>query len=236
MRHRGVLYLISGYEARQRAARSIASLERWGLDYCIHSVEGRQIGSPEADLLQLTPFRETLWLDPDALVVDDIHFGFEMAARHGCAVSMSPACWARRQWTRDPAAPVRVHREIPEYDLGAVFFTGGGSVHALFAAWRGLAGRCGSCPHTAFSQAVYDIGSNPYVLPENWNFRARPIVCGPIKIWNSRVAPPLNIEQWNARHPGLGLIADGMIEPVDWTTDAFHRTYPRIGPRASIPL
>lgn len=226
MRARGVLYVVRDEEEAQRPARSIKALERFGLDYCVRKAEAPVNGLAKLDLLDLSPFDETLFLAPDALVLDDVSLGFEMAGRHGCALSMAPACWARRQWTDEPGTPRRVHPEIPEYDLGAVFFVDNTAMRALFETWRSIAGEYGSCEQWGFSQAVYETRFNPYVLPENWNFHARPIVCGPIKIWNSCETPPRNIDWWNRECISLGSIENGMIQAVGWYPSAFQAAYP----------
>jgi hypothetical protein len=225
---RGVLYLACDEDEAQRSARSIEALERFGLDYCVRKVDPSGNGLAKVELLGLSPFHETLFLAPNAVVLDDVSLGFEMAGRHGCALSMAPACWARRQWAEEPGALKRVHPEIPEYDLGAIFYVDNTAMRVLFETWRSIVDEYGSCEQWGFSQAVYETRFNPYVLPENWNFHARPIVCGPIKIWNSRQTPPRNIDWWNRECISLGSIEHGTIKAVGWYPSAFQAGYPAL--------
>jgi hypothetical protein len=227
VRDRGVLYIVSR-SSEPEAQRSIESLQRAGLDFCVKEVDEASNISAKANMFELSPFCETLFLDSDTIVLDDLDFGFEMAARHGLALSMASTCWARRQWTADPDARNRVAPEIVEYDLGVVFFTRTLETRRLFESWRAVAGEYGTrCERWSFSQVVYDTAYNPFVLSEGWNFRAKPITCGPIKIWHSRQPPPRNIDDWNRGPVGLGVIEDGCVTRAPWYPSTFRAAYPR---------
>jgi len=227
VRERGALYIVSK-SAKPEAQRSIESLRCAGLDFCVREIDGAPNILAKASMLELSPFRETLFLDSETIVLDDLDFGFEMAARHGLALSMAPTCWARRQWTADPDARNRVAPEIVEYDLGVVFFTGTPETRHLFESWRAVAGEYGTrCERWSFSQVVYVTAYNPFVLSEGWNFRAKPITCGPIKIWNSPQPPPRNIDEWNSGPVCLGAIENGTVTRARWYPSTFHAAYPR---------
>jgi hypothetical protein len=227
VRERGVLYIVSS-SAKSEAQRSIESLQRAGLDYCVKEVDEASNISAKANMFELSPFRETLFLDSDTIVLDDLDFGFEMAARHGLALSMASTCWARRQWTADPDARKRVAPELVEYDLGVMFFTRTPETRHLFESWRAVAGEYGTCERWSFSQVVYDTAYNPFVLSEGWNFRAKPITSGPIKIWHSRrQPPPHNIDDWNRGPVGLGVIENGCVTRAKWYPSTFRAAYPR---------
>ena len=209
MKERGVVYIVSGAQGKA-ALRSLESLRRFGLDYCVREVDQGSLTSAKTRLPELSPFQATLFLEPDAIVLDDLSFGFEMAARHGLALSIATTCWAG---TGKP--------DLVQYDLGVVFFTRTPRTERLFDRWRRGA------DDGSFAQAAYDTASNPFVLPENWNFRAKPLVCGPIKIWNSSQLPPLNTDDWNRGSVSFGLIENGRIARAGWYPSTFRAAYPR---------
>lgn len=215
-----MLYIASA--AKSETKRSIESLGRAGLDFCVREIDEPSDISAKASMLELSPFCETLFLDSDTIVLDDLDFGFEMAVLHGVALSIAPTCWARRQSAADPDARRRVAPELVEYDLGVVFFTRTPETQRLFESWRAVAGG-----YESFSQVVYDTAFNPFVLSESWNFRAKPITCGPIKIWNSRQPPPRNIDDWNRGPVCLGAIENGCVTRAGWYPSTFRAAYPR---------
>jgi len=219
---RGVLYMVWGDEARREAARSIESVRAFGLDCHVHEMDDGSRLTDKALMGTCSPFDETLFLDSDTVVLDDPSFGFEMAARHGLALSIAPACWARRQWEEDPGARGRVGAELVEYNTGVVFFKKGSETRNLFARWREVAEDYGWCDQWSFAQAVDDRGVNPFVLPPNWNFRASPLetpVFGPIKVWHTREPVPENASRWNRGPIRWGKIEDGRIVPLTAEND-----------------
>jgi len=170
-------------------------------------------------MYEFSPFHETLFLDSDTVLIEDPAFGFEMASRHGLALSIEPDCWARRQWAE--VAPKRVTKDIPEYNTGVIFYTKHPKTRQLFERWQAIAGDYGEKnDQWGFSQAVYDTGSNPFILPQNWNFRDS-MIYGPLKIWHVRgIPPPRNAEPWNRGPMCLGRVEDGEIVPVAWPSGA----------------
>jgi len=166
-------------------------------------------------MYEFSPFQETLFLDSDTVLIEDPTFGFEMAARHGIALSIEPDCWAQRQWTE--IAPKRVTKDIPEYNTGVIFFIKHPKARKLFERWHEIAWDYGAKhDQWGFAQAVYDSCSNPFILPQNWNFRDS-MIYGPLKIWHVRdIPPPRNTEEWNRGPMCLGRVEDGEILPVEW--------------------
>src|SRR5258708_3578836 len=214
-RGRGVLYLVWGETSRQEVKRSIESLERFELEHCVRELDSASKLPAKSGMYELSPFHETLFLDSDTVVIEDPAFGFEMAARHGLALSIEPDCWARRQWAQN--APKRVTKDIPEYNTGVLFYIKHPKTRQLFERWNEISGDYGEKnDQWSFSQAVYDTGSNPFILPQNWNFRDS-MLYGPLKIWHVRgIPPPCNTEHWNRKPMCLGRVEDGKIIPVAW--------------------
>jgi hypothetical protein len=199
---RGALYMVWGEKADRALARSIASLKRVHPDMPLH-VE--RIDRSDAGLLckcgmfNVTPFSETLFLDADTVVLGDLTFAFDKAARFGLACCISTSVWGRQH--------LGIEGDTIEYNTGVLFFAE--TAKPVFDtclqlspayAGRGRASYTGPGTKTVgehqgpFAAALEATGFNPFVLPPNWNFRPgmghRDIV-GPIKIWHHYADPPL---------------------------------------------
>lgn len=195
MSKRGALYIYWGNKFDDELAASVASAERFGLPVHVKRLERSPGLSVKAYMYDFTPFEETVYLDTDTLILDDLTFGLDMAAHHGLAISLAPACYARRGGAGLPA-------EAVEYNTGVIFFRKEYAVAQLFELWKDYAGTYPSNDQTSFARAISELRFNPFVLPPNWNLRAhlriRPIF-GPIKVWHSRMSLPDNIESWNRK-------------------------------------
>jgi len=199
MSDRGVLYMVWGRDEKiERAlARSIQSVKN------VHPelpVEVRRLESSDpfkgllqkARMFELSPFRETLFLDVDTVVLGRLDFGFAKAREFGLACCICECPWAQRH--------TGVHGEIVEYNTGVLFFVD--RAKPLFESWSRLAPQIDSSiifhgpqgqiirmPHAdqgSFAVAVEETKFSPFVLPLNWNFRPKWQLSffGPIKIWH----------------------------------------------------
>ncbi|MGA6938415.1 MAG: hypothetical protein WB041_23965 [Pseudolabrys sp.] len=199
MSERGVLYMVWGHDDKTEGAlqRSIQSLKE------IHPelpVEVCRLKSedPIKGLLQkvrmfdLSPFRQTLFLDADTVVLGRLDFGFTKAEEFGLACCISTCPWAKRH--------TGVQGETIEYNTGVMFF--GPQAKLIFESWSRLApqidssilwydqrGEIRRMPHAdqgSFAVAVEDAKFSPFVLPVNWNFQPKWQLSffGPIKIWH----------------------------------------------------
>jgi hypothetical protein len=183
----GILYVVWGKVMGEELARARASAERTG--YPVHIArldEGPTFAlARKARMDELSPFDLTLFLDSDTVVVDsDLFFGFEKARLHGLALTLSPACYARRHGV--------LKGDEVEYQTGAIFFSKAPKVREVFKLWRELAPRHRN-DQASLAEAVAALNFNPFVLPKNWNYRADPDLVdlfGPMKIWHSRAAVP----------------------------------------------
>ena len=80
----------------------------------------------KARMMELSPFEETLFLDADTVVLDDLSYGFEQARRFGLACSICECPWARRY--------AGLSGDMVEYNTGVLFFTE--FARPVFNAWR----------------------------------------------------------------------------------------------------
>ncbi len=210
MPSRGVLYVRWGPKPNPKLdaefKRSMDSLRAHHPDLPVHMAEVEPFPQggciPKSAMYDLSPFDETLFLDGDTIVMGDLSFGFEKAALHGVAVCVCECPWARRYIYALPAS------DMVEYNSGVLFFVRRPDVAALMKEYHRLALRVDSrtayrdfdgqmkktVPHDqcALAMAMSATNFNPFVLPQNWNFRPRwqRVVFGPVKIWHDHEPPP----------------------------------------------
>ena len=215
MADRGVVYIVWGEKIQPILQRSIASVNRLHPELPIHV----ETIAPDSTLLdkarmhRLTPFEETVFLDSDTVVLGRLDYGFDMAARHGLALSICECPWGRRYGG--------LEGDIVEYNTGVLFFTE--KAHPVFDAWEACAREIDSSilfyqgrrlvrmpfnDQAGFAKAVDDTGFNPFVLPFNWNFRPlwHRSLFGPVKIWHDYSDPPAHVTQWSLNQSDPGAI------------------------------
>jgi hypothetical protein len=193
--------------------RSLQSLKKHHPELPVHVVELPPHATllDKSQMLELSPFEQTLFLDTDTVVMDRLDFGFEKAARFGLACCICECPWARRYGG--------LKGDLIEYNTGVLFFTR--AVKPLFDGWFEscktldssilvkFAGnpaihRMAYNDQGGFAAAVEMLGFNPYILPLNWNLRPgwQPVVGGPIKIWHDYQDPPPELFTWNENQAG----------------------------------
>ena len=146
----------------------------------------------KSKMLDMSPFRETLYLDADTVVLGSLDYGFRAAQKHGLACCICECPWASRY--------TGVEGDIVEYNTGVLFFTE--RARNVFDEWGRLSTEIDSstkffdrkgnllvmahADQASFAVAIDRTEFVPFVLPLNWNFR--PIwhrsVFGPIRIWH----------------------------------------------------
>lgn len=207
MAERGVLYIVWGsYDAKvlERSRRSLAAVHP-ELPVEVAELAPESTLLDKARMLELTPFDETLFLDADTVVLDDLSYGFDQARRFGLACSICECPWARRYGG--------LSGDIVEYNTGVLFFTP--RAETVFGAWKDCAAEIDSSivfyngdtmarmplnDQAGFAKAVDDTGFRPFVLPYNWNFRPQwhKSWFGPIKIWHDYADVPGDLLGHNA--------------------------------------
>lgn len=210
---RGVLYLKWGTKADKVIERSLASLKKFHPELPAHiqTLPDSSNFLDKADMLDHSPFEETLYLDTDTVVLDKLDFGFAKAARHGLACAICECPIARRY--------KGISGDIIEYNTGVLFFTR--AARPVFEAWKRLVRSVDSSieyrqgnqifraplnDQAGFAMALEETGHIPFVLPHNWNYRPRwqKSFWGPIKVWHEYTEPPPIVHQWNAEQTAPG--------------------------------
>ena len=209
MAKRGVLYVVWGEYGVGTLKRSRQSLARVHPNMPVEVIELPADSTllDKAQMMELSPFEETLFLDADTVILDDLSYGFEQARRFGLACSICECPWARRY--------AGLSGDMVEYNTGVIFFTE--FARPVFNAWRACVAEIDSSivfhngpeliqmplnDQAGFAKALDDTGFRPFILPYNWNFRPKwhKSWFGPLKIWHdySDVPEPLwahNAEQ-----------------------------------------
>lgn len=204
MSERGILYVVWGAGVEPPLARSIASVKRHHPELPVHverlpedPVEFRGLFN-KARMRDLSPFKSTLYLDADTVVLGRLDYGFEKAERFGLACAICECPWARRYRG--------IGGDVIEYNTGVLFFTD--KAQAVFEAWKRLVWTVDSSivlqvnadgpavmpfnDQAGFAQAIEETGFQAHVLPLNWNFRPQwqRNFFGPIRIWHSYAEVP----------------------------------------------
>jgi hypothetical protein len=211
MEKRGVLYVYWGGSRQERfLERSVQSLfeHHPELPVQIEKLPDNATLLDKSGMFALSRFEETLFLDIDTVVLGNLTFGFEKAARHGIACAINECPWARR------CAGLSADGDIVEYNTGVLFFTR--AAKELFGEWRRYAAVVDSSirhisddgalsvdpvgDQASFAKAVDQTGFPLFALPLNWNFRPKwyGSYFGPIRIWHDYGDVPPEILSINA--------------------------------------
>lgn len=196
MKSQGILYIYYGNKLEDELEQSIRSIQKTGLDYKVVRLEENYKGlGVKSEMYKHSPFDETLFLDTDTVVLsENLEYGFEMAQKFGLAITLAPACFAAR-------FSDEIRNDMNEYNTGVIFFKKDPDVEMLFSKWNSFSHLYDN-DQPSFARAVYETNFNPFILPQNWNFRnidMNNIFFGPLKIWHSRDKVPQNIKKWNKR-------------------------------------
>src|SRR5689334_23623876 len=122
MTDRGVLYMVWGSDDKIERAleRSTKSLNAIHPELPIEIVRLNAMDPikgllEKARMFERSPFRQTLFLDADTVVLDRLDFGFRKAQQFGLACCICECPWARRYGG--------VQGETIEYNTGVLFFS-----------------------------------------------------------------------------------------------------------------
>jgi hypothetical protein len=205
---RGALYIVWGDYKKEALDRSVASFQYHHPDLPIH-LETLADGSTlldKANMYNLSPFDETVFLDADTVILGKLDFGFSKAVQFGIAICICECPWARRYGG--------IEENIIEYNTGVIFFTK--AANTLFDIWNkrvreidssivfvldGQHGHMSLNDQAGFAVAVEEIGAQPFILPQNWNFRPKwqKSWYGPLVIWHDYGEPPANLITHNTQ-------------------------------------
>jgi len=250
MSSRGVLFLVWG-ELDGLLERAIAALKKVHpeLPYHVERLPDDSTYLDKARMYELSPFDVTAYLDCDTVVVGNLNFAFEKAEKHGVALCINEAPWARRY-------EGALSGDSIEYNAGIVFFdkikskpffdAWTGCVksidsHCMFQTYEGIK-RQPCNDQAGMAKAFEDTGFVPFVLPLNWNVRPlwhRAIV-GPVKIWHDyQDIPDSLLEHSHATEHETVLecvhFQDGSQPPVISATDLMPEKTTKIACAMSVP-
>lgn len=223
MSDRGIVYMTwgDGNGPAGLVDRSIESVKRYHPDLPITELVVATEGAgllDKAKMLQLSPYSETLFLDADTVVMGDLSMGFDAAERHGIACCICECPLARRYGGLARCG------DMIEYNTGVIFFSKRDDVVGVFDDWarwsrevdssirfHSNSGKIETMPsndQAGFAMAIASGFFNPFVLPQNWNFRHKwqKSIFGPVKIWHDYAPPTPAILQWNESQTAEGCI------------------------------
>jgi hypothetical protein len=224
MAKRGVVYIVWGKgknkkidESLRRSIQSVYKVHP-GIGITVRELpEGANL-LDKARVYELSPYEQTLYLDTDTEVLDNLEFGFDMADRHGVAVSICECPYARRY-------EKSIGGDVVEYNTGVIFFTKGEKSEPVMRAWEALAKSIdssvrfytaageGTMPlndQASFARAVADLKFNPYTLPYNWNLRPgyHKVFFGPVKVWHDYGPVPKELREFNVQQNEKGAVIE----------------------------
>jgi len=207
---RGILYIVWGDRVEPLLQRSIQSVRNFYPDMPIHIVRGEEDPvrglQQKSRMISHTPYETTLFLDADTVVLGNLDYAFEKCERFGLACSICECPWMRRYAAGEGDAI--------EYNTGVLFFSQ--KARAVFETWKRIAptspsksvwiatdGKPRGLPYddqASFARAVRECDFNPYVLPNNFNFRPNFFrsFFAPMKIWHDPHEPPAGTAQLSA--------------------------------------
>jgi len=219
---RGVIYIYWGDKVQKELDRSVNSISKIhpDLDIHLHKLEEKDKPSllSKSKMAEITPFDNTLFLDTDTIVLDNLDYGFEASEKHGLACCICECPWARRFPT--------IQGDVIEYNTGVIFFTE--QSRKVFDEWHMHSGsqpssivmynhfnkdvttKMPSNDQAGFAFGVKNSNFNPHILPMNWNLRPmwQKALFGPVKIWHDRSEVPELLHAWNEHQTSQYSIID----------------------------
>ena len=179
---------------------------------------------PEA-LSQIVPDGHSvlLFLDSDTVVLDNIDFGFEQAAKHGLAISIA-SNYSLADYYGTSAVMLKEGLSVAGqslYNSGVIFYRTSHDVLALLKEWHAVAIRNLGALLTdqeALTIAMLASDFNPYVLSKSFNVRGLlEVLSGTAFIWHAKAPVPEGINS-PAAGTSRRILVQGRLRPL---ADAF---------------
>jgi hypothetical protein len=163
----------------------------------------------KAELIKYLPdiYESFLLLDSDTIVIEDIGFGFEMAEKHGLALSPAPHYSLDYFWGFGEIMKregVNCKGQL-QYNTGVVFFKNSHIAREVLHRWMELAVKYQTefeNDQPFFTLALEQLSINPYTLSISYNYRGfGDAISGIVRIWHSHEDMPDNINVFNKAWP-----------------------------------
>jgi|688.fasta_scaffold304491_1 hypothetical protein len=203
---------------------------------------------PEA-LSQIVPDGHSvlLFLDSDTVVLDNIDFGFEQAAKHGLAISIA-SNYSLPDYYNTGAVMLKEGFKAAGqslYNSGVIFYRTSPDVLALLKEWHALALRNNGAllgDQEALTIAMLATDLNPYVLSKSFNVRGLlEVLSGAAFIWHGKAPVPEGINLLSVGN-SRRILVRGRLRPLTETflgggalalavqkaTDRLYRTYRKV--------
>ena len=181
---RGVVYVAWGAAHVDVARRSAASVKKsnpWletaifcaadddisGFDMSFVVPDG--LVRPKVDLLWQSPFDQTLFLDNDTIVRDDLQSAFRLLEKYDmCGAHV--ILWHRPRHTK--TWQTELPDAFPEINTGVLLFKKNDKTTAFFKAWSANFAQAGfKVDQVTFRETLWASNLNFYVLPPQFNKR-----------------------------------------------------------------
>lgn len=184
---RGVVYICYGWRAVKEAGYSVDSLKRHndlpitvigervrGVRWRAYSDDGSLGRDAKTKLYELSPYRQTLYLDADTRVHGDVSAGFDVLA-DGWDMAIAPSTKQGSDvlWHVDEEERKATIAELGQTPLqlqgGVIFFRKNESTCALFNAWREEWERWRGQDQAALLKALHRTPARLWLLSSEWN-------------------------------------------------------------------
>jgi hypothetical protein len=206
---RGVVYVASGETFIKEAVSSAESLRRHMPGIPVTLFTHEQVSHPAVDevvveeklgdptqakkgkitYLGQSPYEQTLFLDTDTYVCDDVSEVFSLLDAFDLAAAHDPA----RLYYAGVSHPSQLPKSFPELNTGVLAYRSGApSVSALFNAWKkrygAMGGETPERDQLSFREVLYESDVRMTVLPPEYNcrFNFPMYLDGPAKILHGR--------------------------------------------------
>lgn len=181
---RGVLYVATGHAHVEAARASAASVRRTDPGLAIALFSDRAEAGPEfdqvipvteahhrskVDCLPRSPFAETLYLDSDTRVLEDLSDMFRLLERFDLAAAHVARSHARRYQRK---GRIDVPRAFPQHNGGVILYRGTPAAIGFLETWRdAYHARGGGADQISFRETLWQSDIRCTVLPARYNAR-----------------------------------------------------------------
>ena len=187
---RGVLYIVFGEKYINEAILSASTVKKHNPDMHITFMCDEEVNSdfvdeskvmkvshirPKVDYIHLSPYKETVLLDSDTIVVSDISDMFDILARYDLAICHDLAR-KRENVSRLIPPYKKIPYSFPEVNPGVFVFKKSQATDSFFEMWRNYFytyQHLWPYEQPTFRVSLWESGLNFYILPPEYNLRSQ---------------------------------------------------------------